>query len=139
MRLSIRVVVALMVVSLLGVVLAQAQDGQNIKSNPRLADLGAKIWYSRGCDGCHRIGGEKRIAPDLLGVTARRTVAWLRAWLRNPPEMAKSDRIAQQMIKDAGTVMPNLRLKDDDIEALLTFIQRENDKQAPRSAGAKVE
>lgn len=108
---------------------ARAQAEDRITVDDKLADQGGKLWKIKACDGCHTIGGGRRAAPDLMGATARRSASWLREWLKNPPEMAKSDEVAKQMVKEAGgSTMPNFRLKDEEIEALLSFIARRSEK-----------
>src|SRR6185503_20102905 len=90
---------ALATASLVKVSTARAQEA--IKVDAALAEQGAKVWKSKSCDGCHTIGKGKRAGPDLAGVTSRRSEAWLTQWLKNPPEMAKSDPVAKDMVKAA--------------------------------------
>ena len=96
------------------------------------AKKGQGLWNSRGCTGCHTVGGGKRSGPDLAGVLERRDLGWLRRWLKNPTEMLESDSLAQAMLAEFNnTKMPNMRLKDEDIEALLHFIGQETERRRP--------
>ena len=61
---------------------AQAQMS-HVKVDPNLAKRGQFLWQSRGCTGCHSIGKGRVSGPDLLGVTERRSVGWLKAWLKS--------------------------------------------------------
>ena len=115
---------ALATASLVKVSTARAQEA--IKVDAALAEQGAKVWKSKSCDGCHTIGKGKRAGPDLAGVTSRRSEAWLTQWLKNPPEMAKSDPVAKDMVKAAqGVQMPNFHLTDDQIAGLINYMARE--------------
>jgi len=102
---------------------AQAQDAQD----------GATVFKKKGCHACHNVAqageephrrpGGKQAGPDLAGVTERRDREWLRRWLKNTDEMLKSDQTAIAMMKQAkGLRMPNMRLTDAEIEALIDYL-----------------
>lgn len=94
-----------------------------------MAKRGQSLFTNRGCVGCHAIGGGKRSGPDLAGVLQQRELAWLRRWLKNPTEMFETDSIAKALLAQYNnTKMPNLRLKDDEVEALLHYIAQESRK-----------
>jgi len=96
-----------------------------------VAKRGQSLFQNRGCVGCHSIGKGKRSGPDLAGVTQRRDLDWLRRWMKNPTPMFETDSIAKALLAEYNnTRMPNLRLKDDEVEALLQYIQQESDKAA---------
>ena len=115
----------LITAALAAVSTAKAQEA--FKVDATLAEQGAKVWKSKSCDGCHTIGKGKRAGPDLAGVTSRRSEAWLTQWLKNPPEMAKSDPVAKDLVKAAqGVQMPDFHLKDGEIAGLINYIARES-------------
>lgn len=98
-----------------GVANAQAADAQ--------VKRGQTLWQTRGCAGCHGIG-RKTIAPDLMGVTQRRSVEWLHAWLKDTDSMLASDSTAIGMMKEYnGARMPNQRIPENDTDAILAFIR----------------
>jgi protein SCO1/2 len=67
--------------------------------------------------------------PDLAGVTTRRDLAWLKSWLKDPAAMLASDSIAQAMLAEAkGVKMPNVKLQDQEIEALIHYLAQESAK-----------
>ncbi|MFQ5420897.1 MAG: c-type cytochrome [Anaerolineae bacterium] len=69
------------------------------------------------CRSCHRIDGRgAALAPDLAGVTGRLNEASLQKRLRNPRSGRKE------------TPMPNFRLSDGEIEAIISYL-REVDAQ----------
>jgi cbb3-type cytochrome oxidase cytochrome c subunit len=99
--------------------------------DPALAKKGKSIFASRGCNACHTIGkaGSTAAGPDLAGVTERRSQDWLKRWLKNPTAMIGSDSIADAMVVTAKNVkMPNLKLSDAEIDALLNYLA-ENPKK----------
>jgi cytochrome c2 len=95
---------------------ATAQDAK--------ADLGKTLFMRRSCSGCHAIGKHGRMGgPDLMGVTARRSNEWLRAWLKSPDTMIKTDSTAKQLYNEALMIkMPNLKLSDEEIDAIISYL-----------------
>ena len=106
---------------------AAAQGGMTVDAT--LAKRGKSLFTSRGCNACHAFG-KKLAGPDLVGATERRSQEWMRRWLKNTDEMLESDSIAQAMLAEYQNVkMPNLRLLDADVDALLHYMQQESDKK----------
>lgn len=91
----------------------------------RLPNLsrGEDLYRSR-CDSCHSLGTEDGLGPGLSGVTEQRDHAWLARWLKEPDQMlAEKDPIATQLfVKYNEIAMPNLRLSDADVDALITYM-----------------
>jgi cbb3-type cytochrome oxidase cytochrome c subunit len=122
-------VVAAALTQALPATLAAQEAAAGLTPDPALAQKGKGLWNSRGCTGCHSIGGGKRSGPDLAGVLERRELGWLRRWLKNPTQMLETDSLAQAMLAQYNnTKMPNMRLSDADIESLLQFIAAESEK-----------
>lgn len=99
----------------------------------RSISKGESLFRTR-CAACHTIGGKadpamakKPVGPDLAGITGKRDRAWLFRWLREPDKMlAAKDPIAVALFAEYDNVaMPNLRLSDTDIQALLVYIDEE--------------
>ena len=115
---------------LFGAGTATAQLGA-IQVDAAAAKRGESLFQGRGCVGCHSIGKGKRAGPDLAGVTQRRSLEWLRRWLANPTPMFDTDSTAKALLAEFNnTRMPNLRLKPEEVDALLQYIQQEGDKAA---------
>jgi len=126
---GMRMLRGMLVVGLLvagaGVARAQAP----LQVDEAAAKRGQSLFQNRGCVGCHSIGKGKRSGPDLAGVTQRRSLEWLRRWIKNPTPMFDTDSTAKALLAEFNnTRMPNLRLKDDEVDALLHYIQQESDK-----------
>lgn len=87
------------------------------------AARGAQVFATNACIGCHTIAGTPGVGktgPNLTHFGSRTTLAAgimpntaenLSNWLRNP-----------QAVKP-GTLMPNLKLSDDQVSALVTYLQ----------------
>ena len=95
----------------------------DVRADPALARRGAALFTSKGCNACHTVGKNGKMAgPDLAGVTRRRTHDWLRRWLKDPNAMFGSDSIVDAMVVQAKNVkMPNMKLSDSEIGALISY------------------
>jgi protein SCO1 len=103
---------------------------------------GEELFRTR-CASCHTLGAPtgsiaalRSVGPDLGGVTRTRSHAWLARWLKEPDAMlAEKDPIALALYNRYNKLaMPNLRLKDVDIAALISFLK---DGDAPAAAAMK--
>lgn len=109
-----------------------------LQPDAAMAKRGQSLFSSRGCVGCHSVGGGKRSGPDLAGVTEHRDLAWLRRWLKNPTVMFETDSLAKALLAQYNnTRMPNMRLKDDEVEALIHYIAQESSKVGGGGAGGE--
>lgn len=112
------------------------QNNRDYANAPKLRNIsqGENLFRTR-CAACHTIGGgdivalkQRRVGPDLVGVTQKRDRAWLVRWLKEPDKMiAEKDPIAIELYAKYNKVpMPNLRLNEIEINALLTYIEEES-------------
>jgi mono/diheme cytochrome c family protein len=94
-----------------------------------LAKKGKALFGNRGCAGCHTFG-KKLAGPDLVGATERRDKEWMRNWLKTPDKMLETDSVAKAMLAEFQNVkMPNMKLSDADVDALVHYMQQETDKK----------
>jgi protein SCO1/2 len=108
--------------------LANAQ-GSGFTVDPTLAKAGQKTYTNKGCVTCHTIGRGRVAGPDLAGVVERRDLAWLKSWLKDPAAMLQGDSIAQAMLAESkGVKMPNVKLTDREIDALIHYMAAESEK-----------
>lgn len=118
-------------VTLAGGVAADAQ-AQALSVDADLAKRGKSLFTNKGCIACHTIGKGRSAGPDLAGVTERRPLDWLREFLKNTDQMLDTDSVAQALLKENDNIrMPNLRLKDTEVEALLHYLAQ----QSPKTGG----
>ncbi|MDH4870262.1 SCO family protein [Pseudomonas sp. BN515] len=101
---------------------------------------GEQVFRTR-CSACHTLGpqdGElgdlRSVGPDLLGVTRQRDRQWLARWLKEPDRMlAEQDPLATSLFRQFNQVaMPNLQLGEQDIQALMQYMDDETLRQAKR-------
>src|SRR5206468_1919889 len=70
-----------------------------------------KLNFESKCLACHTVGQGKKLGPDMVGVTKRRTEDWLTRWLKSPEKMLESDPDARAMLKEYNNLpMPNQNL-----------------------------
>ncbi len=80
--------------------------------------------FKNNCTACHTLGRDAT-GPDLIGVNKRRPdKAWLHKWVHNSQTVVKSgDPYAVALFnKFNKTVMTPFSLKDEEIDAILTYI-----------------
>jgi protein SCO1 len=87
------------------------------------ADKGAYLFRTR-CAACHTVGDGNSVGPDLLGVSSIRDRTWLTHFIEMPDRMVtERDPIATALYAKYKQVqMPNLRLGDPDVAALITYL-----------------
>jgi protein SCO1/2 len=101
-------------------------------------DLGAYTWAKR-CGACHTIGRGGAIAPDLLGVTDRHDRGWLTRFIAAPNQMlAAGDSAALALEKKYQVQMPNLRLSDDEVTAVIDYVHQQSEAFSRASAPMSV-
>jgi protein SCO1/2 len=87
---------------------------------------GAYLFQTK-CAACHTLGHGDSIGPDLHGVTDVRDRTWLERFIKTPDEvLAENDPIAIGLLAKYKQVMPNLRLGDGDVAALMKYMQTES-------------
>jgi cbb3-type cytochrome oxidase cytochrome c subunit len=129
MNRTVKLSVVVGAIALFGASVAQGQ-GSGITVDPALSKLGKKVFADKGCVTCHSIGQGRRAGPDLLGVTDRRDLDWLKKWLHDPATMLQTDSISQAMLAEAkGVKMPNVKLTDREIDGLIHYMAEETAKK----------
>ena len=107
--------------------------------------MGQNLFRTR-CVACHTVGagdiaepGQRRLGPDLLGVTQKRDRAWLARWLAEPEKMlAEKDPIIMKLFAEYNNVpMPNMRLSEVEVDALIDYMNAESRRveKTQRNAG----
>lgn len=83
-----------------------------------------KLNFETKCVACHSLGQGRKLGPDIVGVTKRRTEDWLTRWLRSPEKMLESDPGAKAMLKEYNNLpMPNQNLSDAEIRQFIRYFQ----------------
>ena len=116
---------ALLALTLGGASVSRAQAAGAFKVDASLAEWGKRVWNMKQCFGCHELGREQSTGPNWIGVTDRRSLDWIRKWLKNPVEMAGDDSVAAALKKQYNSQMPNLSLTPHDIEGLINYLAQQ--------------
>jgi protein SCO1 len=105
---------------------------------PLNIDNKGQYIFATHCAACHTIGHGDKIGPDLAGVTHVRERSWLAQFITTPDKLiAGNDPIATELFKKYKQVnMPNLRLAQVDVDALIDYMAAPapSDKGAPAQA-----
>ena len=87
------------------------------------------------CAECHTIGGGTLVGPDLEGVTARSDPQWLASFIAAPDKLlAAGDPTATALLQQYKVKMPNLGLSQDQVAALIAYLQAPGGVPAPTPA-----
>lgn len=107
----------------------------------RVAGQDGEAIFQSTCKACHTIGGGRLVGPDLAGINARQTEAWLIAFVQHSQAVIESgdpDAVALAA-QYPGLVMPDWPLSDDEVRAVLAYVQQaEAAGPAPAVAGPSV-
>jgi len=90
---------------------------------PATAEDGAAIFKAK-CMACHKIGGGRLVGPDLLGVTERRSVDWIRSMVSDPVGWTASDETAKGLLDTYKVQMPDPKLSAEQIQAVIAFLSK---------------
>jgi protein SCO1/2 len=104
---------------------AYASDYRLARTRLERPTRGEELYFSR-CIDCHSLGEGDGLGPDLAGITKRRPRAWLRRWLKEPDRMLQEGEPSLLALKARfnDVIMPNLKLGEADISALLNFLDQ---------------
>jgi protein SCO1/2 len=92
---------------------------------PTLSFTNGQYLFATRCVACHTIGKGDLVGPDLIGVATARDRDWLRRMIARPDQMLEEkDPLATALFKKYNEVqMPNLRLADEDVNSIISYIE----------------
>jgi len=102
---------------------AQAQAKPASPPTTDLAIRGQQIFQSKTCINCHAINGTNataQVGPDLTHLASRETIA--AGTLTNTPENLTAWLKDPQTVKP-GALMPDVQLTDDELTALVAYME----------------
>ena len=103
----------------------------------RTPDPGLLLFKNR-CAACHTLGKGDTVGPDLAGVTTRRDRDWLTRYLKAPDQMlTDKDPIAVALSEKYTVPMPNLRLNEDEVAAVLSFLHGHHDTEPKETSASR--
>ncbi len=98
------------------------QNQKTTAASDRSVEQGRRIFVSTGCMNCHTVRGtvaNGRFGPDLTHLMSRDTIA--SGVAPNTPESLRNWIQDPDSIKE-GSLMPAMKLSDEDLDALVAYI-----------------
>jgi mono/diheme cytochrome c family protein len=90
---------------------------------PAWADDGKEL-FEKQCASCHTIGGGDSGGPDLKGIAAKRSAAWLERVIVEPDRLtADKDPIQEELVRKSGYEMPNLGISREDARKIIAYLR----------------
>ena len=88
---------------------------------PEMVASGQAI-YELKCAACHKLTDQRVVGPGWAGLTEKRKPEWIMNMITNVDVMLDEDPVAQELLKECLTRMPNQNLTIDDARDVLEFI-----------------
>lgn len=85
-----------------------------------------KAIYEMKCAACHKLDDKRVVGPGFEGVTNRRRPEWVMNMITNVDVMLEEDPVAQELLEQCLTRMPNQNVSVGDARDILEFF-RQND------------
>lgn len=80
------------------------------------------------CTACHQYDGKRIVGPGFENITNRRRPEWIMNMITNVDVMLDEDPIAQQLLEECLTRMPNQNISIDESRQILEYF-RKNDRE----------
>jgi len=81
---------------------------------------GQTTFENFGCAACHILGSNEA-APDLVGVTSRRSKEWLKKWILKPEDFYADPDIVK-LVERYGVQMPNQGLTEQEASQVVEYL-----------------
>ena len=86
--------------------------------------------YEMKCAACHKLKGSRVVGPSWAGLTSLRKPEWIMNMITNVEVMLDEDPIAQKLLEECLTRMPNQNVSIGDARDILEFMYQ-NDLDNP--------
>ncbi len=112
---------SILLITLTGLTTAAPTDSTLVKQ-------GQTLFNTKGCVACHTLTDRRLVGPGLQGLFDRLEAAekdeeWLATYLKNPPVMVAKDPYLKKLHRIYQVIMPNLGLKEKEIQALIAYLK----------------
>lgn len=88
-----------------------------------------KAIYEMKCSACHKLTDQRVVGPGFAGVSNRRRPEWIMNMITNVDVMLEEDPVAQKLLEECLTRMPNQSVSIGDARALLEFMRKNDVEQ----------
>ena len=99
-----------------------------------MADKG-KALMDMKCTACHQYNDKRIVGPGFEGITNRRRPEWIMNMITNVEVMLDQDPVAQALLEECLTRMPNQNISQDEARNILEHL-RKNDLERTGSKDA---
>ncbi|WP_245889468.1 c-type cytochrome [Cecembia rubra] len=89
------------------------------------------------CTACHQLNDKRVVGPGFQGITNRRRPEWIMNMITNVDVMLDEDPVAQALLEECLTRMPNQNISLDESRDILEFL-RKNDLEKTGSKDAAI-
>ncbi len=88
-----------------------------------------KAIYEMKCSACHKLTDQRVVGPGWAGVTNKRRPEWIMNMITNVDVMLEEDPVAQKLLEECLTRMPNQGVSVGDARAILEFMRKNDVEQ----------
>lgn len=88
------------------------------------------------CTACHQLNDKRLVGPGFQGVTNRRQPEWIMNMITNVDVMLDEDPVAQELLAECLTRMPNQNISVGDARGILEFLRKNDLEKAGEKDGA---
>ncbi|WP_297336132.1 c-type cytochrome [Algoriphagus sp.] len=88
------------------------------------------------CTACHQLNDKRLVGPGFQGVTNRRRPEWIMNMITNVDVMLDEDPVAQELLAECLTRMPNQNISVGDARGILEFLRKNDLEKAGEKDGA---
>jgi mono/diheme cytochrome c family protein len=88
------------------------------------------------CAACHKLTDQRVVGPGFQGVTNKRRPEWIMNMITNVEVMLDEDPVAQQLLEECLTRMPNQNVSVGDARDILEFLRSNDLASAGKKDGA---
>ncbi|WP_129366049.1 c-type cytochrome [Lutibacter sp. HS1-25] len=112
-------------------------------ASQQAADPGVELGkavFKANCAACHKLEG-KLIGPELLKITDKRELSWLKLWIKDNNALAASgDKLAIEVqASNPAAMTPFPQLSDEDIDNVLKYLAVGDVEQAVASSASSTD
>lgn len=104
--------------------MAMPMEAPSGEVNAELAAQGESLFQTKGCVGCHTVGGGRLTGPDLDGITERREFGWVVAMVVRPDSMLQNDDVAKELLAEYMTPMVNMGVTQEEAVAIYEYLRQ---------------
>lgn len=101
---------------------AAATLGAAQAPDPKLADMGKKLYATYKCDQCHQIAGRGSRKYPLDGVASKLTAADVRTWLTDPASMEAKLKEKPRAADSMANALKKKNILPTEVDPLVAYM-----------------